>query len=175
MSGKWKGLLFNLLKYDLENDASSPNKGKKRIGRRGGRGGLAYMQQFDMQRVDSLIIGDEAQKYRENHEKSGVLIFRSVLVVITIGFITNSGIGFASGEGYYSLFPSSLHGWFGIMGLILLTILVNSGKTVKALRESSKAFGFELQRHGRASDLVMILLVLHAFIGFIYLFQLLVL
>ncbi len=119
--------------------------------------------------------GIEAKKYRENHEKSGVLIFRSVLVVITIGFITNSGIGFASGEGYYSLFPSSLHGWFGIMGLILLTILVNSGKTVKALRESSKAFGFELQRHGRASDLVMILLVLHAFIGFIYLFQLLVL
>ncbi|DAC50299.1 MAG TPA: hypothetical protein HA340_03910 [Candidatus Thalassarchaeaceae archaeon] len=64
MSGEWKGLLFNLLKYDLENDASSPNKGKKRIGRRGGRGGLAYMQQFDMQRVDSLIIGDDDCDYR---------------------------------------------------------------------------------------------------------------
>ncbi|MDP7043811.1 MAG: hypothetical protein QF807_07335 [Candidatus Thalassarchaeaceae archaeon] len=64
MSEKWKGLLFNLLKYDLENDASSPNKGKKRIGRRGGRGGRALMQQFDMQRVDSLMIGDDDCDYR---------------------------------------------------------------------------------------------------------------
>ena len=119
--------------------------------------------------------GRAAIKYREKHEKSGVLIYRSVLVVITIGFITNSSIGFASGEGYYSLFPSSLHGWFGIMGLILLTITVNTGKTVKAHRESDKSFSFELQKHGRASDIVMILLALHAFIGFIYLFQLLIL
>ena len=118
--------------------------------------------------------GMAAKKYRDKHEKSGVLIYRSVLVVVTIGFITNSSIGFAGGEGYYSLFPSSLHGWFGIMGIILLTIIVNTGKTVKAHRESRKPFGLELQRHGRASDLVMILLVLHAFIGFIYLFQLLI-
>ena len=118
--------------------------------------------------------GMAAKKFREKHEKSGILIYRSVLVVVTIGIITNSSIGFSSGEGYYSFFPSSLHGWFGLMGIILLTIMVNTGKTVKSHRESGKTFGFELKRHSRASDLVMILLALHAFIGFIYLFQLLV-
>ena len=64
MQEEWQGLLFNLLKYDLENDASSPNKGKRRIGRRGGRGGRALMQQFDMQSIDSLIIGNDNYDYR---------------------------------------------------------------------------------------------------------------
>ena len=64
MNENWKGLLFNLLKYDLENDTSSPSKGKKRIGRRGGRGGRALMQQFDMQSIDSLMSDEGDYDYR---------------------------------------------------------------------------------------------------------------
>ena len=119
--------------------------------------------------------GEAADNYRNQHEKSGRLLYRSALIVVTLGFISNFIIGYTVGDSYFSLLPSSLHGWFGIIGIVLLTFIVRSGKIVKSNRESGKAFVYELQRHGRASDLVMILLVLHAFIGFIYLFQLLVL
>ena len=117
--------------------------------------------------------GETAKKFRTEHEKSGLLIYRSALVVVTIGLITNYCIGFTKGEGKYSFLPSSFHGWLGIIGIILLTILVNSGKTVKRLRESKESFAFELKKHGRASDFVMAMLIIHAFLGFIYLFQLL--
>tara|TARA_B100001750_G_C15496656_1_gene594619 strand:- start:541 stop:945 length:405 start_codon:yes stop_codon:yes gene_type:complete len=129
--------------------------------------------QYQYRKKRLELRGDMAENYREKHEKSGVLIYRSALVVVTIGLITNFSIGFSSGEGYLSILPSSLHGWFGIIGIILLSILVNTGKKVKKLRESRKTFGLELKKHGRASDLIMAMLMLHAFLGFIYFFQLL--
>ena len=64
MDDEWKGLLFNLLKYEVENDSNSPRQGKKRIGRRGGRGGRALMQQFDLENVTSLLDGDNNYDYR---------------------------------------------------------------------------------------------------------------
>ena len=73
-----------------------------------------------------------------------------------------------------SVFPSALHGWFGIVGIVVLTITVRKGRLVKKQRDTGEKFTFELQRHGRASDVMMVLIVLHAFLGFIYLFQLLV-
>ena len=104
--------------------------------------------------------GEMKDKLRTQHEKSGVLIYRSALVFVTLGLITNICIGLTSGEGAISFLPSSLHGWFGIIGIILLTILINSGKTVKNLRESRKSFVLELKKHGRASDLIMAMLMM---------------
>ena len=64
MDDKWKGLLFNLLKYEAENDSNSPLKGRKKIGRRGGRGGRALMKEFVLEGVDSLLEKDDDYDYR---------------------------------------------------------------------------------------------------------------
>jgi len=136
---------------------------------------LFWMHKQYQYRNKRLELRDQvAYNYRAQHEKSGRRIHRSALIVTIIGFISNFIVGFSENNNYSSLFPSSLHGWFGIIGIILLSYIVRSGKIVKSNRESGKAFTYELQKHGRASDLVMMLLILHAFLGFIYLFQLLV-
>ena len=118
--------------------------------------------------------GQQAIDARESHEQVGEKLFRSALAVIAIGFIVNFSFGWIDGEGYLSLFPSALHGWFGVVGIVVLTITVRKGRLVKKQRESEQKYALELQRHGRASDVMMVLILLHAFLGFIYLFQLLV-
>ncbi len=64
MDPVWQGLLFNLMKHDLVNDKSTPNKGRKRIGRRGGRGGRALMQEFELESVNDLLKGGGNHDYR---------------------------------------------------------------------------------------------------------------
>jgi hypothetical protein len=44
---------------------------------------------------------------------------------------------------------------------------------VRDQREAGEKFALELQRHGRASDVIIILMLFHAFLGFLYLLQLL--
>ena len=68
--------------------------------------------------------GEVADNYRNQHEKSGRLLYRSALIVVTLGFISNFIIGYTVGDSYFSLLPSSLHGWFGIIGIVLLTFIV---------------------------------------------------
>ena len=64
MDDKWRGLLFHLLKFEMENDSNSPRQGRKRIGRRGGRGGRALMQQFDLEEIESLLGKEDDFDYR---------------------------------------------------------------------------------------------------------------
>ena len=64
MGGEWQGLIFNLFKYDAENNSASSGKGKKRVGRRGGRGDRMMMQQWDLEDVKSLLTGESDADYR---------------------------------------------------------------------------------------------------------------
>ena len=64
MGKEWQGLIFNLLKYDAENNSASSGKGKKRVGRRGGRGDRMMMQQWDLEDIKSLLTGESDADYR---------------------------------------------------------------------------------------------------------------
>lgn len=130
-------------------------------------------KQYSHRKNRRELRGEQATNAREFHERVGEKLFRSALAVITIGFVVNFSFGWVGGEGYMSVFPSALHGWFGIVGIVVLTITVRKGRLVKKQRESGQKFALELQRHGRASDVMMVLILLHAFLGFIYLFKLL--
>ncbi len=131
-------------------------------------------KQYNHRKNRRELRGQQAKDARESHERVGETLYRSALGVIAVGFIVNLSFGWVGGEGYSSVFPSALHGWFGIVGIVVLTITVRKGRLVKKQRETGEKFTLELQRHGRASDVMMVLIVLHAFLGFIYLFQLLV-
>lgn len=130
-------------------------------------------KQYSHRKNRRELRGQQAIDARESHEQVGEKLFRSALAVIAIGFIVNFSFGWFDGEGYLSLFPSALHGWFGVVGIVVLTFTVRKGRLVKKQRESGQKYALELQRHGRASDVMMVLILLHAFLGFIYLFQLL--
>lgn len=131
-------------------------------------------KQYSHRKSRRELRGQQAKDSRDYHERVGETLYRSALAVIAIGFFVNFSVGWIGGEGYQSMFPSALHGWFGVVGIAVLTITVRKGRLVKKQRESGQKFALELQRHGRASDVMMVLIILHAFLGFIYLFQLLV-
>ncbi len=64
MDEEWQGLIFNLLKHDAENNSASSGKGKKRVGRRGGRGDRMMMQHWDLENIESLLAGENDADYR---------------------------------------------------------------------------------------------------------------
>jgi protein-S-isoprenylcysteine O-methyltransferase Ste14 len=116
--------------------------------------------------------GQEAKDERVAHEEAGEKAYILVISVVALGLAINFGTDFKE-QGLIAVLPSHVHGWFGIMGLILMTILVRKGRLAKAQREAGDSFALEVQRHGRAADIIVILMAVHAFLGFLYLFQLL--
>ena len=64
MGEEWQGLIFNLLKHDAENNSATSGKGKKRVGRRGGRGDRMMMQHWDLENIESLLAGKNDADYR---------------------------------------------------------------------------------------------------------------
>lgn len=116
--------------------------------------------------------GDAAKSALQKHQSRGLLAYRFAVGVTILGLATNFFLGYRSGEGFHALFPSGLHGWFGLLGLWVLTFVVNKGKRVGDGRERNESVGAMQKQHGKASDIMMVLIALHAFLGFIYLFNL---
>lgn len=63
MSDQWKGLVFNLLK-NAASGSVEDNRGKRRVGRRGGRGDRAMLQDYPLEDIDSLIMEDGDSDYQ---------------------------------------------------------------------------------------------------------------
>jgi hypothetical protein len=130
-------------------------------------------KQYSYRQKRRELRGQEAKDARQSHERIGEIVYRSALAAIGLGLLANFYVGWMAGEGNWSILPSSFHGWLGFVGFGVLTVTIRKGRLVKKQRESREKFALELQRHGRASDVMMPLIFLHAFLGFIYLFQLL--
>ena len=63
MDKRWRGLLFSLLKQEVES-ISGGGKGKRRIGRRGGRAQRALMAGPELEPVQDLLDGGGTSPYR---------------------------------------------------------------------------------------------------------------
>ena len=118
--------------------------------------------------------GDERLQAREAHERVGEQLFRAAVAVVVIGFSVSLCRGMTAGETrFWALLPNHPHGFFGPLGLGMFAFLRRKGQLVREQRESGEKFALALQSHGRASDVIVILMLLHAFLGFLYLLQLL--
>ena len=61
----------------------------------------------------------------------------------------------------------------GPVGFALLFMLARMGRQARDARNEGKKFKHIALRHGRAADLVVVLVFLHAFLGFLYIFSVL--
>ena len=61
----------------------------------------------------------------------------------------------------------------GPVGFALLFMLARMGRQARDARHEGKKFKHIALRHGRAADLVVVLVFLHAFLGFLYIFAVL--
>ena len=123
-----------------------------------------------------LLKGVERKDAVESHEKDGKRIYFLAWVLVIGWFIANATYRMRTEdiELPAALLPTGaggLHAGGGVLGLILLTFLWKKGRNVKRLRESGEPWTEEKNRHGRASDAIMLLIVIHAFLGFLWLLQ----
>jgi len=130
------------------------------------------LRQYGYRKKRKEVRGEEAKSVRENHERAGELAVKLAIGVVLGGLVINALLDYEN-EGVMALFPSHVHGWFGLMGLTLFLFLARKGRETKRLREAGESFSMEMRRHSRAADVIILLMVIHAFLGFIYLFKLL--
>jgi hypothetical protein len=69
------------------------------------------------------------------------------------------------------LLPENIHGFSGPIGLVLLWLVVRYGRSTAEKQSENKSFAVERTKHGRASDMMMALVMIHSFLGLIYTFQ----
>ncbi|MCS5531815.1 MAG: hypothetical protein NZ780_03300 [Candidatus Poseidoniales archaeon] len=133
-----------------------------------------FARQRNWRKLSISLKGSERAAELENHEVQGERLFRLVLIVITIAFAAKVVHALILGEEFELslLMPGHFHGWVGLLGLVLMTYLWSLGRKTSANKRAGESFAKVKQLHGRLSDVMMGLIVIHAFLGFLYLIQL---
>lgn len=131
-------------------------------------------RQHSWKKSSRILKGEERASTLESHEIWGRRIFPALLGVIAIAFLANAWRGHAENGSWTShLIPSSVHGVTGLFGSIFLYVTWNYGRTIVAKRESGESWSLTKTKHGRAADLIIVLGCIHAFIGFLHIFNVL--
>ena len=131
-------------------------------------------QQYSWRKASKGMKGQLRKDALEKHEKNGEFILWSGILVVLVAFIGRMVAGWrSSGDIFAEIWPTNLHGFIGPLGLALLLIMTNLGKSVKRKRLAGEKFADEKLKHGRAADFIMALIFIHAFLGFLYIFAVL--
>ena len=136
------------------------------------------IRQHRWRQRSKLLKGDDRKAAVTSHERDGERLYILAWLIVVGGFVANSTYrirteGVAFPEALMPTGAGGLHAGGGLIGLILITILWRKGRKTRDLRNSGEPWAAEKQRHGRASDAIMVLIGLHAFLGFLWLMQLL--
>ena len=133
-----------------------------------------FILQRDWRKKGLELKGRERDSELRRHETGGERLFRLVIAVIGLAFIARLVSAYLAGEdvGYDDLLPGHFHGWGGLLGLLLMTYLWSLGRRASNKKAAGKSFSRTKNLHGRLSDVMMGLIIIHAFLGFLYLLQL---
>lgn len=135
----------------------------------------AFMKQRSWRRERVVLRGNERTSALNNHEKSGNRIMAYLIFVISVAFIAQIVEAIISGqsneEALRQLIPNHYHGWAGILALVLMGALWYLGRKTSTLRREGKNIVKTRDLHGRFSDVMAVLVIIHAFLGFLYLLQ----
>jgi len=132
----------------------------------------SFLNQRKWRQLSTQLKGSDRQRAVENHEKSGNKLFFKVVGVISLAFISKAiYFRIINGEIILSnLTPNHFHGWVGILGLLFMIYLRKLGIQSSKNRERGLSFAKVSNLHGRVSDIMVYLIMIHAFLGFLYLF-----
>ena len=125
-----------------------------------------------------LMKGEERKAAVASHERDGERLYILAWLLVAGGFTANAIYRIRTEnlvlpEALLPTGAGGLHAGGGLIGLALITVLWRKGRMTRDLRNSGESWALEKQRHGRASDAIMVLIGLHAFLGFLWLIQLL--
>jgi len=110
----------------------------------------------------------------ERHERMGDRITVATLCVVALAFGSNAIRGLIDANDATSyLLPGHFHGWSGLLGLMSMIVLWRLGRKTRDAKAVGQPFAREREVHAKFSDLMAVLVVIHAFLGFLYLLTIL--
>ena len=133
-----------------------------------------FVRQREWRKQSIALKGAERVAALERHEIEGGRLFRLVIAVIVLAFLSRIASTFLAAEdlGIRTFLPGHFHGWSGLLGLVLMTYLWSLGRKTSVKKSAGESFARMKDLHGRLSDVMMGLILIHAFLGFLYLLQL---
>lgn len=116
--------------------------------------------------------GDERKQALARHQRHGEWILWAGISLALVAFIARAVSGMITENNWASdLLPQNIHGFTGPIGLVLLWLVVRHGRKTAEMKEQNESYTSERTKHGRASDLMIALVMIHSFLGLIYTFQ----
>ena len=133
-----------------------------------------FILQRDWRKKGLELKGQKRASELRRHEIGGERLFRLVIAVVGLAFLARLVSASLAGEdvSYDVLIPGHFHGWGGLLGLLLMTYLWSLGRKASSRKAAGESFARTKDLHGRLSDVMMGLIIIHAFLGFLYLLQL---
>ena len=133
-----------------------------------------FVRQREWRTKSIELKGAERVAALERHEIEGGRLFRIVIAVIVLAFMARIASALLASEdlGIETLTPGHFHGWSGLLGLWMMSYLWSLGRKTSAKKVAGESFARLKDLHGRLSDVMMGLIIVHAFLGFLYLLQL---
>ena len=132
------------------------------------------IKQYVWKKQSRELKGEERIAHRQKHERIGEIVVWSAIVVASMGFVGRMIAGWVTNRDITSeLMPESLHGWTGPIGVIMLWSMARWGRSTRDLRDTGESFQVPKSKHSRAADLIISLMAIHAFLGFLYIFSVL--
>ena len=116
--------------------------------------------------------GDERKQALARHQRHGEWLLWTGISLALVAFIARAVSGMITESNWASdLLPQNIHGFTGPIGLVLLWLVVRHGRKTAEMKEKNESYTSERTKHGRASDLMIALVMIHSFLGLIYTFQ----
>ena len=134
-----------------------------------------FVRQRRWRQQSLLLRGAERAASLEDHQVTGDRMMAAVIGVIALAFgahIARASLDGATITTAY-LVPGHFHGWAGLLGLLFMITLWRMGRKTRDLKSEGKSFTRSKEFHGRISDVMVMLVAIHAFLGFLYLLKIL--
>ena len=130
--------------------------------------------QYSWRKKSYEFKGESRAQYLERHERNGERLLWATGFVILVAFTGRAVSGwYSDGDFTSNLLPQSLHGFMGPVGFVLMVVLTRMGREARDKRKAGESFATAKLKHGRAADIIIYLVFIHAFLGFIYTFDVL--
>ena len=130
--------------------------------------------QYSWRKKSHQLKGNERAEHLRLHEQRGGRLLWAAVFVALVAVAGRAVAGWRTDGDFMSeIWPTSIHGITGPIGILILWQLSKMGKRTKAARENGDSFSNLKIKHGRMADLVIALVFIHAFLGFLYIFAVL--
>ena len=130
--------------------------------------------QYAWRKKSYELKGEERARHLARHETNGERLLWGTGLVILVAFASRAFTGWYEGEDVLAaLVPGSLHGFMGPVGFGLMVFMTRLGRQARQQRQAGESFTTAKLKHGRAADLIIYMVFIHAFLGFIYTFDVL--